>query len=594
MIHCGDLFTVLPTFEAESVDAVVTDPPYGIGFMGREWDTFKPENVRTAAAMKQRKDPAQIANLKNVCGRKRSPAQSPSQVEYDYSAKGLREFQVWCEQWGREVFRVLKPGGYILSCGAPRAYHRMASGLEDAGFEIRDCLAWLFGSGFPKSLNIGDGLGTALKPAHEPIVLARKPFKGSVKGNVAAHGTGALNIDACRLESTPRATGNREGEASADRSYAERGSTNFAMRPGPRGGDEMGRWPANVVLDDIAAMVLDEQSGELVSGATKAGCAAGTNFAQSRVRIHEYDIPSDVGGASRFYYVAKPSREERDMGCYDLPAVSSFETVERDPGSAGANNPRAGAGRMSVLNTTEIVYTDPAWVNAVLARRLPADTDSSRPKVIGASTTQYSDGSAWSMCWCGSPSTDPFHPVVRSIIETETSSITPSRISNSSRRPHTNGCMAAAFGVKAAGGNLAAYAEFQSPWARLTGTSPKKAGRSTADAVPAILVASWLTSAPAKPSIARRNGHPTVKPVELMRWLVRLVTPVNGIVLDPFLGSGTTAMAAVYEQRQWIGIEREAEYIEIARRRIAAVAPLFSETAMGEPDCERESSPSLE
>lgn len=419
VIHRGDLFDVLPTLPAESIDAVVTDPPYGIGFMGREWDTFKPSSVRTAAAMKQRKDPEQLANLKNVYGRKRSPAQSPSQVEYDYSVNGLRAFQAWCEQWGREVFRVLKPGGYIVSCGAPRAYHRMASGLEDAGFEIRDCLAWLFGSGFPKSLNIGDGLGTALKPAHEPIVLARKPFKGGVKANVEKHGTGALNIDACRIgeDDTRRVKEGGRGQFPHEDDAWEPKTVTV--------GSESGRWPANVCLDDLAAMVLDEQSGELTSGGTPEHRNADkfrSVYGAFKGGDVEDGIGGSIGGASRFYYVAKPSREERDIGCYDLPARTAGEATDRTEGSAGLNNPRAGAGR-------------------------------------------------------------------------------------------TGGA---------------------------------------------------------------RNIHPTVKPIELMRWLVKLVTPINGTVLDPFTGSGTTGIACAYEQRQFIGIEREAEYVAIAERRIAAAVPLFA------------------
>lgn len=463
MIRHGDLFDVLPTIADESIDASVTDPPYGIGFMGREWDTFKPTSIRSAAAMKQRKDPEQLANLKNVYGRKRSPAQSPSQIGYDYSAAGLRGFQEWTESWAREVFRVLKPGAYILVCGAPRSYHRMACGLEDAGFELRDSidfllsvepmfaalwaslaidqqeilarvlasydghLSWVFGSGFPKSLNFEGGLGTALKPAHEPIVVARKPFKATVASNLAAFGTGALNIDACRIGGG--AGGYRGDEPSAKRRYSEHGGTNFAMTPGPRGGDAAGRWPANVILDDETAVMLDEMSGELVSGAnpTRRG---GDKF---RGVYGAFDGQTecdqargvDVGGASRFFYVAKPSRSERDAGCYDLPECSGGESTHRKDGSAGLRSPRAGAGRTG--------------------------------------------GSA--------------------------------------------------------------------------------------------------------------NIHPTVKPVELMRWLVRLVTPPGGTVIDPFTGSGTTGMACVYEQREFIGIEREAEYVEIAKRRIASVAPLFTEVS---------------
>jgi hypothetical protein len=123
----GDCVSVMRDMAAESVDAIVTDPPYGLGFMGKEWDDLPP-------------------------GR----------------------------EWADECLRVLKPGGHLLAFGGTRTYHRLACAIEDAGFEIRDCLAWLYGQGFPKSRNMGDGWGTALKPAHEPIVMARKPLVGTV------------------------------------------------------------------------------------------------------------------------------------------------------------------------------------------------------------------------------------------------------------------------------------------------------------------------------------------------------------------------------------------------------------------------------
>lgn len=425
----GDCLEVLKGLEAESVDACVTDPPYGIGFMGREWDTFKPGTGKHRKLMHPRERQALekiVSDNPNIHGRTRSPALSPSQIDYDYSAAGLRKFQEWCELWAREVFRVLKPGAHIVVCGAPRAYHRMASGLEDAGFEIRDCLAWLFGSGFPKSLNLGEGLGTALKPAHEPIVLARKPFKGSVRANVERHGTGALNIDATRIAYQDAADyeAAKGGDSAGENNERVYGG---GWTPKPQGEKvtPLGRWPANVVMDDLAAMVLDEQSGECEppGGPAKVGTGEGSwlggGHPQGRLYLGE------SGGASRFYYVAKPSREERDYGCEGLRAKTAGEATARTDGTAGLNNPRAGAGR-------------------------------------------------------------------------------------------TGGA---------------------------------------------------------------RNFHPTVKPVELMRWLIRLVTPPNGVVLDPFLGSGTTGMAARYEQRSFIGIEREADYMAIAERRIKAVAPLFSESA---------------
>lgn len=418
MIYHGDLFDVLPTLADCSVDACVTDPPYGIGFMGKEWDTFKPGTGATRKLMHPRERVAAKIQSENpnLDGRWRSPALSPSQIDYDYSVAGLRGFQQWTERWAAEVFRVLKPGAYILVCSAPRSYHRMACGLEDAGFVIRDKFSWLFGSGFPKNKNLGDGRGTALKPAHEPIALAWKPFKGSIAANVAQWGTGALNIDACRIgdDDTRRekAAGNNQFPHEDD-----------AWEPkAVTVGSEFGRWPANVLLDDEAAALLDEQTGELVS------CSGEPFTRNADEERNSYGVfkgnasagfYGDRGGASRFYYVAKPSREERDYGCGDLTPRQRDDS--RKEGNPGGDNPR-----------------------------------------------------------------------------------------NRGLQP-------------------------------------------------------------------RGNFHPTVKPVELMRWLVRLVTPQGGTVLDPFTGSGTTGMACRYELREFIGIEREAEYVAIAERRIEAVAPLFAE-----------------
>jgi DNA modification methylase len=412
VIHHGDLFDVLPTIEAESIDACVTDPPYGIGFMGKEWDTFKPGTGATRKLMHPRERIAAklVSDNPNIHGRHRSPALSPSQIDYDYSVAGLRGFQNWTDLWAAEVLRVLKPGAYLVVCGAPRSHHRMMCGLEDAGFVVRDCFAWLFGSGFPKNYNLGEGKGTALKPAHEPIALAWKPFKGTIKACHETLGTAALNIDACRIGTDLVGGGGGFGE-----SWAGESGLSKDYEPHP----VIGRWPANVLLDEEAAVALDEQSGELTSGLYKAGSFQPMGFHGGPGGTNARDTYGDVGGASRFYYVAKPSREERDMGCHDLEPRQRDES--RKEGNPGGDNPR-----------------------------------------------------------------------------------------NRGLQP-------------------------------------------------------------------RGNSHPTVKPVELMRWLVRLVTPIDGVVLDPFTGSGTTGMACAYEQRRFIGIEREAEYVAIAERRIRSVAPLFSE-----------------
>ena len=231
-IHHGDCIQVMNAMPANSIDAIVTDPPYGLGFMGRKWDTLPPSL-----------------------------------------------------EWAEACMRVLKPGGHIVAFGGTRTWHRLAVAIEDAGFEMRDSLAWLYGSGFPKSHSVGKstgderyaGHGTALKPAFEPIILARKPFKGTVAANVLEHGTGAINVDACRI------------------------------------GTPSGRWPANVVLDQHTAAWVDEQSGVLKSGGYPP--AGG-----QRSHVATYGKPnsrgearfgSSEGGASRFFYTAKAPKSER-------------------------------------------------------------------------------------------------------------------------------------------------------------------------------------------------------------------------------------------------------------------------------------------
>lgn len=347
--YLGDCLDVLAEMADASVDAVVTDPPYGLGFMGHEWDQpgeFAPLRGNGKAQPLHPRD--RSLNADRAADQKRIGTAATA-GSYDLSRSANARFQAWCEVWAAECLRVLKPGGHLVASGSPRTAHRLTAGVEDAGFEIRDSIAWLYGSGFPKSLNLGDGRGTALKPAFEPIVMARKPLIGTVAANVAAHGTGALNIDACRI------------------------------------GDVAGRWPANVALDESQATALDDQVGSLTSGAnpTRRGSdkfrdTYGEFKGQTEIAPNR---GTDVGGASRFYYVAKASDAER-----------------------------------------------------------PRDTD-------GA-------------------------------------------------------------------------------------------------------------------------AHPTVKPLSLMRWLVRLVTPAGGVVLDPFLGSGTTAEACIIEGYRCIGIERHKPYMRLSVRRV--------------------------
>lgn len=422
-LYQGDCRVVMVEMAEASADAIVTDPPYGIGFMGKAWDVPR--------------------------------------IEHQYATKGLAAFGSWTESWARTAVRVLKPGGHILVCGSPRTYHRMVCGLEDAGFEIRDCLMWIFGSGFPKSLDVAkaldkvdghwrgrasgvvgdngamagpnygrtpkgspiteaaaawEGWGTALKPAYEPIVLARKPLAGTVAANVTAHGVGGLNIDGCRIGSDDT------------RRLKSGGANDFPHEDdqwAPRSvevGSEHGRWPSNVLLDEEAARLLDAQAPAAGAFAPVRGTEptadglSGPVYGTAKGRIAA-PFYGDAGGASRFFYIAKTSKAEREYGLDDLDPARRTDAETRDAEAPGSNNPR--------LRTNE-----------------------------------------------------------------------------------------------------------------------------------------------------RRNDHPTVKPVDLMRWLCRLVTPPGGLVLDPFVGSGSTGMAALDEGFRFIGIDLEERYLEIAKRRIARRAVL--------------------
>lgn len=366
------------------MDAVVCDPPYEIGFMAKGWD-------------------------------KAGVAFAPA---------------TW-----REILRVLKPGGHLLTFGGTRTYHRLACAVEDAGFEIRDSIHWIYGSGFPKSLNIGNGWGTALKPAHEPVVLARKSLEGTVVANVQKWGTGALNIDGCRIPTTDKLVAG--GPLGVNAGDTRTGKALGMFQEGTANTFEQhtrGRWPANVMFMHKAVclpeacvpgcpvMELDRQSGVSRSTGGRIGKKAQGAVPVGGAGTYEAGDPGfgDTGGASRFFYCAKPSRRERDHGLDAFPARSGGEATDREDGTAGLNSPRAGAGR--------------------------------------------------------------------------------------------------------------------------TGGS--------------------------------KNFHPTVKPVSLMRELVRLVTPPGGIVLDPFVGSGSTGMAARLEGFRFVGIDLSAEYLALAHARISAAHTL--------------------
>lgn len=350
IVH-GDVLEVLRTMPSNSFDALACDPPYGFSFMGKTWD-------------------------------------------YDVPSVG-----VW-----RECLRVLKPGAPLVAFGGSRTYHRLACGIEDAGFELRDCLMWLYAQGFPKSQNIGlaidkaagakrevvgtrtltgnaaisakdkggtygvqvgsippkdvditapsteraqawDGYGSALKPAHEPIVLARKPLDGTMAENVARWGVGGLAIDACRIEGACKTWTSPRGLG-----Y---GSTSRDHGPGAELVDRDGRWPANLVFDEGAAAILDAEVGP-----RKSGIAVRHNGGGGQIMLGIGEQPykpkpslPDLGyvdgktNPCRFFFCAKVSTWEREFGCDGLPLRSAAEMTESNEDDDRLESPRTGAGR---------------------------------------------------------------------------------------------------------------------------------------------------------------------------------------------------------------------------------------------------------
>jgi DNA modification methylase len=426
VIHHGDCLDVMATLPEASVDAIVTDPPYGIGFMGKAWDGAAIE-VAANEDRQARKSlgPHSESRPGRAQARSSSAFGGPSSQAgaYDFSLKGNVAFQHWTERWAAAALRVAKPGAYLLAFGATRTVHRMTVALEDAGWIIRDMLVWGYASGFPKSRAL-------LKPAWEPIVMARKP--GPLR---------ELDIEGCRIGTEPSGWNGlpRTGQAEA---------TDILIR----------------------------------SSSNKALCECGHH------PISHPTVPT----------------ERCVVGTCDCRSLAPREASGRWPAN--------------------VVLTDPIF-------------DGGWEGVVGGGA-------------------DMSHPaVVRNDTAIGGYHGTPSR---------------------KAGTQLGYPGEPPGTYSRFF-LVPKASRSDREPAMPGMLegrVAHHTMSGqpvPGRVKASRRNTHPTVKPTELMRHLVRLVTPPGGTVLDPFLGSGTTALAAEQEGRAWVGIEREAEYVRIAEARLAGV-----------------------
>lgn len=525
MIHTGDCIEVMAGMEAESVDAVVTDPPYGIGFMGKTWDAFDQNAVEASWSAKgrnhtsERNPDASTPGGRSTtrtgfretnprcgtCGRvtkgrdtlkgfKVCHCKNP--VIVGTPNRDAQRFQAWCEAWGREALRVTRPGGYLLAFGGCRTHHRLVCGLEDAGWIIRDELDWIYASGFPK--------GRAnLKPAHEPIVLARKP--GPLR---------PLGIDACRITTADDRRRDRAGMPS------DGGEQEVFGTVRPRGAYEpqgVGRWPSNVLLDPDSAALFDEPNPEVVgSDDGMFGLGAGSR------RDNSY--ASDTGGYSRFFLIPKSSRGDREpvlRGQLEATQNSQrYGSIQDGRSSSGEPYDREAAWSDNVYCNCE---TDkPEWVSE---GQRPQGRTASTLRARATSEETSTDGFDWPTLPSGSEPLDPSHQDGRSTTSTETSRTTGSPTSSSSTPSLTSGSTLGASLSTDTGGNGVPSAK---PIGRSSvhgGTSARKAGRSTVDADPATSPASSTTSvcgdcgkllrsaavggADGVTRAARRNSHPT-------------------------------------------------------------------------------------
>lgn len=543
MIIHGDSLEELKKLEDNSVDSVVTDPPYELGFMGKSWDA--------------------------------------SGIAYNV------------ELW-QEIKRVLKPGGHLLSFGGSRTYHRMTCAIEDAGFEIRDCIQWLYGSGFPKSYNIGKGIqklktegnaswngtgdssngalgysklqheqgyrpedysnkhqskselteeeakewegwGTALKPAHEPIVLARKPLsEKSVAQNVLKWKTGGLNIDGCRVECEERV--NIRADRGRITGNTWQGGLDGSLCGSKADGvTHQGRFPANFIhdgSDEVVEKFPETKSGNLNAG-HKRGVGTGNVYVNGEGQKILKDYGNDSGSAARFFYCAKASKSERNKGL-DSTAIVLIE--------------------YKVWNETHTTQEERKV-------QLLVDMDTLLKKDTEESGTEMRKDLEWNTLLFGKELTEKYQKDIVSITKTETSSTMKSVIWNWLVCLLTKEYIADVKYETESGGNLVATVENSNTL--ITTINEKMASR--------LGVKNVALGTQLKISVKEGNAfHPTIKPVSLMRYLCKLITPPEGKILDPFLGSGTTGIAAKLEGFNFIGIEKEEEYVKIAEARIEA------------------------
>lgn len=512
VIH-GDCREVVRAWPAASVDCIITDPPYGLEFMGREWDKLawpKPGNIGGFAD-----------------GNKPSFARVRSH---------LASMQEWHRTWAAEVLRVAKPGAIMLAFGGTRTFHRLACAIEDAGWEIRDTMMWVYGSGFPKSLDISkaidrakgaerdvvgvglhaargsqsqpfgqgatqdesidtrsitapatelakvwDGWGTGLKPAWEPICVAMKPCEGSFAANAEQHGVAGFHVDAGRVAVTDSAYARN---CAGDRGHADNRTRQSGFRMGSGREAASGRWPANLIHDGSPeVLACFDRAGERASGKEPTGGfvrhgGSGEGVYGGGKGLWTSDqqggrLIGDNGSAARFFKCCPWGDEDLAAWAWRFEYCAKASRAERDDGLRG---------RMVCVKCGELHSRE----HLACGQRRVAMKD------------------------------------------------------------------AGSDGVPTAAAVRAMWREFEER--DREGPAPE-----------------WRVVR------CTRNDHPTVKPLSLMRYLLKITeTPTGGVVLDPFAGSGSTLIACGQCGRPWVGIEKDAESAKTARERIKGTVPLFS------------------
>jgi len=662
-LYQGDCLDVLQELPENSVDSVICDPPYGLGFLSMAWDTFQQEYLNKRRESDKKRQPRTDGRKVVAWGN------AADAGAYDYSRNN--EFQEWCYTWARECLRVAKPGAMLVAFGGTRTSHRLTCAVEDAGWQIRDTLMWVYGSGFPKSYDISKGIdraagakrrvvgvagksgskrhsmagdfaggeymstapatdvaklwsgwGTALKPHYEPIVLAMKPLDGTYAQNAEKWGVAGLAIDSTRIETTDLRSG---GFGKGKRPWQMGdvgGNTQYV-------GSEQGRWPANVLLShhpecveggvcyaECPVRMLDEQSGTSIS--VPSGYDWDNSNNNNPVHI-AHNIKSgthfnDTGGASRFFKViehdmccvlcgltmgqrhgimnttkkgellcnAQSAKEnlfpnEEDNSSVHIPVL---EKILQDEGG------KSGKLRESVHNVESISLPMQETTKSIARHNVPMTQDEKIARAV------KSVGNLCDLCATA---------IARSLVAIKRGQDPDSELGKVSISEHKKRILYQSLVLCAENwGNIdtiptipnlklwfgyvqnamlnstlinemeIAHGPTRFSYQSKASSAERNAGL---NGIPADTTDDGrqkpIDNAYQRGKTLRRNTHPTVKPIALMEWLCRLTsTPTGGIVLDPFMGSGTTGIAAHNTGRKFIGIEKDEEYFELACIRI--------------------------